>query len=139
MDQFTAEFGPTQQDYNAVIDYFRANGITVVDTTPNRLNLQVTGSAANVQSAFHVNLGVYQHPTENRTFYAPDSEPTTGLAISLWHVDGLDNFSIPRPAGLTHNPDRLKFQVRRHHRLRPLGLVPGQRHACGLLFRAAEH
>ena len=104
VDQFTAEFGPTQQDYNAVIDYFRANGITVVNTTPNRLNLQVTGSAANVQRAFHVNLGVYQHPTENRTFYAPDSEPTTGLAISLWHVDGLDNFSIPRPAGLTHIP-----------------------------------
>jgi len=104
VDQFTAEFGPTQRDYNAVIDYLQANGITVVDTTPSRLNLQVTGSAANVQRAFHVNLGVYQHPTENRTFYAPDKEPTTGLAISLWHVDGLDNFSVPRPAGLTHIP-----------------------------------
>ena len=43
------------------------------------MNIQVTGSVASVQSAFHVNLGVYQHPTESRTFYAPDKEPTTSL------------------------------------------------------------
>jgi len=104
VDQFTAEFGPTQQDYNSVISFLQANGLTVVDTSPNRVNLQVTGSVASIQSAFHVNLGVYQHPTENRTFYAPDKEPTTGLSVALWHVDGLDNFSTPKPAGLTVNP-----------------------------------
>lgn len=104
VDQFTAEFGPTQQDYDSVINFAKANGLTVVATSPNRVNLQVTGSVASIQSAFHVNLGVYQHPTENRTFYAPDKEPTTSLGISLWHVAGLDNFSIPHPAGLTHNP-----------------------------------
>jgi kumamolisin len=104
VDQFTAEFGPTQQDYDSVINFLKANGLTVVDTSPNRVNLQVTGSVASIQSAFHVNLGVYQHPTENRTFFAPDKEPTTGLSVALWHVDGLDNFSTPKPAGLTHNP-----------------------------------
>ena len=104
VDQFTAEFGPTLQDYNSVVEYARANGLTVVETSPNRVVLQVTGSAANVQSAFHVNLGVYQLPTENRTFYAPDKEPTTGLSIPLWHISGLDNFAIPHPAGLTRNP-----------------------------------
>ncbi len=101
MDQFTEEFGPTQQDYDSVINFAKANGLTVVGTSPNRVNVQVSGTVANVQSAFHVNLGVYQHPTESRTFYAPDHEPTTSLAISLWHVAGLDNFSIPHPAGLT--------------------------------------
>ncbi len=104
VEQFTAEFGPIQQDYDSVINFAKANGLNVVDTSPNRVNIQVTGSVASVQSAFHVNLGVYQHPTENRTFYAPDKEPTTSLGISLWHVAGLDNFSIPHPAGLTHNP-----------------------------------
>ena len=49
-------------------------------------------------------LGVYQHPTENRTFYAPDREPTTNLTFSLWHISGLDNFSMPHPAGLERNP-----------------------------------
>jgi kumamolisin len=49
-------------------------------------------------------MGVYQHPTESRTFYAPDREPTTNLTFSLWHVSGLDNYSLPHPAGLDKNP-----------------------------------
>jgi kumamolisin len=48
-------------------------------------------------------MGVYQHPTENRSFYAPDREPTIDLPFQLWHVGGLDNFSIPHPAGLSRN------------------------------------
>ena len=104
VEQFTEQFGPTQQDYDAVINFAKENGLTVVDTSPNRLNVQVSGTVANIQSAFHVKLGVYQHPTENRTFYAPDREPTTGLGIALWHVSGLDNFSLPHPAGLSKNP-----------------------------------
>ena len=104
VDQFTEQFGPTQQDYDSVINFARENGLTVVGTSPNRLNVQVSGSAAKIQSAFNVKLGVYQHPTEDRTFYAPDREPTTGLGISLWHVSGLDNFSLPHPAGLTKKP-----------------------------------
>src|SRR5208282_3139595 len=40
----------------------------------------------------------YQHPTEDRTFYAPDREPTPDLSVRLWHISGLDNYSIPRPA-----------------------------------------
>ena len=43
-------------------------------------------------------MGVYQHPTENRTFYAPDREPTVNLPFPLWHISGLDNYSLPHPA-----------------------------------------
>ena len=75
-----------------MVDFAKENGLTVVGTSPNRLNVQVSGTVANVESAFHVNMGVYQHPTENRTFYAPDREPTTNLTFSLWHVSGLDNY-----------------------------------------------
>jgi len=102
--QFTDLFGPTQQDYDAVTNFAKENGLTVTGTSPNRLNVQVSGTVANIESAFHVNMGVYQHPTESRTFYAPDREPTTNLTFSLWHVSGLDNFSLPHPAGLDKNP-----------------------------------
>jgi subtilase family serine protease len=44
-----------------------------------------------------VTMGLYQHPTENRTFYAPDREPTVDLPFQLWHISGLDNYSIPKP------------------------------------------
>jgi kumamolisin len=104
VEQFTAQFGPTQQDYDAVINFAQENNLTVVGTSPNRLIVRVSGTAANVEAAFHVNLNVYRHPTENRTFYAPDREPTTGLTFSLWHITGLDNFSLPHPAGLSKNP-----------------------------------
>ncbi len=50
-----------------------------------------------VEQAFHVTMGLYQHPSENRTFFAPDREPTPNLNVQLWHISGLDNYSIPRP------------------------------------------
>ncbi len=42
-------------------------------------------------------LLTYQHPAENRIFYGPDREPTTDLSFALWHISGLDNYSIPHP------------------------------------------
>ena len=42
--QFTEQFGPTEQDYQAVIDFAKANGFTVTDTPQNRLLVDVNGS-----------------------------------------------------------------------------------------------
>ena len=110
IDEFTARFGPTQADYATLIQFAQENGLTVTGTSRDRLNLSVSGSAANVEKAFNIKLNIYQHPTEARTFYAPDREPTTYLPFSLWRVAGLDNFSIPRPAGLNKNPNRQSTQ-----------------------------
>jgi len=44
-----------------------------------------------------------KHPTESRNFYAADREPSPDLGVRLWHITGLDNFSIPRPASLARN------------------------------------
>jgi subtilase family serine protease len=95
--EFTAQFGPTQADYDAVVQYARSNGLTVVGGSRDGMDLQVKGPVSAVQTAFHVNLHTYQHPTENRTFYAPDREPTVSLPFNLWHISGLDNYSIPHP------------------------------------------
>jgi len=103
--EFTALYGPTEADYDAVIQFAQANGFSVVGTSSNRLNLDVVATVQAIENAFHVTMGVYQHPTENRTFYAPDREPTPNLSVQLWHVAGLDNYSIPHPAGLQRNPD----------------------------------
>jgi kumamolisin len=61
------------------------------------MDVQLEGSVTSIEAAFNVSMGVYQHPTENRTFYAPDREPTVDLPFPLWHISGLDNFSIPHP------------------------------------------
>jgi len=104
VEEFTERFGPSQADYDAVVSYAEANGLTVTGTSPNRMLVDVTGPVANIEQAFHTHIGVYQHPTENRTFYAPEVEPTTDLPFALWHITGLDNFSIPRPASLHREP-----------------------------------
>jgi kumamolisin len=48
-------------------------------------------------------MRTYQHPTENRAFYGPDSEPTLDLPFSLWHISGLDNYSLPHPLLVNKN------------------------------------
>jgi kumamolisin len=53
---------------------------------------------AAIEAALRISMGVYQHPTENRTFYSPDREPTPELSVPLWRIAGLDNYSKPRPA-----------------------------------------
>ena len=98
VEEFTTMFGPSQEDYDAVIGFAQARGLSVVGTSRNRMNVDVMGSVAAIESAFHVTMGVYQHPTENRTFYAADREPTPDLSVALWHISGLDNYSIPQPA-----------------------------------------
>jgi subtilase family serine protease len=95
VEQFTERFGPVESDYLAVMNFVRANGLAVVDTAANRMVVDVEGPAANIESAFDVRLGLYQHPTEARTFYAPDREPTPDLDAPLLHISGLDNFALP--------------------------------------------
>jgi kumamolisin len=97
VEEFTERFGPSQQDYDSVVRFAEANGLTVVGTSRNRVNLDVTGPVESIEKALHVTMGVYQHPTESRTFFAPDREPTPALGVQLWHISGLDNYSIPKP------------------------------------------
>ncbi len=95
--EFTAAFGPTQADYDAAVAYLTANGLTVTGGSRDGMDIQASGSVNAIETAFRVNLLTYKHPTEDRTFYSPDVEPTSGLGFNLWHVSGLDNFSTPRP------------------------------------------
>jgi subtilase family serine protease len=97
VQEFTARFGPSQADYDAVVHFAMTNGLSVVGGTRDGMDVQVKGPVAAIEAAFHLSLTTYRHPTENRIFYGPDREPTTSLPFLLWHISGLDNFSIPHP------------------------------------------
>jgi len=96
-EEFTARFGPTEADYAAVRDFARTNGMVVTGTYDDRLLLDVAGPAAAAESAFHVTLRTYHHPTENRDFFAPDTEPTVESNLPIADVSGLQNYSRPHP------------------------------------------
>ncbi|HTA84776.1 MAG TPA: S53 family peptidase [Silvibacterium sp.] len=95
--EFTERFGPSQQDYDDVVGFAKTNGLEVVGGSRDGMEVQVRGPVSAVEAAFHVTMRTYRHPTENRTFFSPDREPTTTLPFQLWHVSGLDDFSIPHP------------------------------------------
>ena len=95
--EFTARFGPTQADYDAVVSFATANGFRVTGGSRDGMDVQIEGPVSAVEYAFRITMRTYQHPTENRTFYGPDTEPVVSLPFNLWHISGLDNYSIPHP------------------------------------------
>lgn len=96
-EQFTEQFGPTKQDYQAAIDYIKANRMTVIGTHPNRMVLDVRGTAGDIQRAFHVSLQTYHHPTEARDFFAPNVDPSVPAGLQIQDISGLDSFRRPHP------------------------------------------
>lgn len=98
--QFTEQFGPTAEDFQAVVSFAQANGLLVTSLPANRLVVPVAGSVAQINAAFNVQMNVYQHPTENRNFFSPDREPVLDLGVPVAHIAGLDDFSLPQPMSL---------------------------------------
>jgi subtilase family serine protease len=95
VSEFTAKFGPTQADYDAVLEFAKASGLAVTGGSLDGMEVQVKGSVAAVEKAFHVRMQSYARANGNGNFFAPDREPSTDMSVKLWHVSGLDNYSVP--------------------------------------------
>jgi kumamolisin len=130
VQQFTETFGPRQEDYDRVVSFAKANGFTVVGGSRDAMDVQLKGPVAAIEAAFHVTMGLYHDPVARRNFYAPDREPTVDLPFRLWHISGLDNYAIPRPA-LVRRPAGAK-------QLATTGSCPSQSF-CGSDMRAAYY
>jgi kumamolisin len=95
--EVTARFGPSQEDWEALVAFAKASGFEIVSGNREERDLGLTGTVANIEKAFHVTLGTYRDLAEDRTFFAVDREPTVDLPFQLWHITGLDNDSRPHP------------------------------------------
>jgi subtilase family serine protease len=127
--EFAARFGPTEEDYQAVQDFVRSNGLVVTSTYNNRVVLDLRGRVADVERACQVNLRIYRHPFEARDFFAPDTEPSLPANLRVTGIEGLSDYSRPRRADI-----RVKAP-----KVRPLsfnGSGPGNQYA-GNDFRNA--
>jgi uncharacterized repeat protein (TIGR01451 family) len=93
--EFAERFGPTEADYQAVIQFAEANGFTVTARQGNRVVLDVQGAAADIERAFHINLRNYHHPQEDRDFFAPDVEPSVPADLPVVDIQGLSDFNRP--------------------------------------------
>lgn len=97
--QFTERFGPTVEDYEKVLRFAGQQGFKVTGIHSNRMMVNVDAPVSNIEKAFNIGLHRYQHPQENRTFYAPDSEPSVDTNLPIVHIAGLDNFILPHRLG----------------------------------------
>jgi len=120
-EQFAAQFGPTEQDYQAVIQFAQDNGLKVTATHPNRMLLDVSGKVSKVEKALHITLHTYAHPNEKRDFFAPDTEPSVPSGLFIQGISGLNNYYMPHPK-LNHDFGSQYSQCR----LWSIWFLPGQ-------------
>jgi hypothetical protein len=95
VQQFTEQFGPTEADYSKVLAYAKSKGMTVIRTHINRMLVNVSAPVSVVNQTFAVMMKQYQHPTENRKFFAPDVEPTIEPDLPILDIQGFSNYNLP--------------------------------------------
>jgi subtilase family serine protease len=130
VEQFTEKFGPSQEDYGRLVSFAKKNGFKVMGGSRDAMDVQLKGTVATIETTFHVTMGLYHDPIQNRDFYAVDREPTVDLPFQLWHVSGLDNYSVPRPALARRGPGVVSAAT--------TGSCPSQSF-CGSDMRAAYY
>src|SRR5580692_11059091 len=64
-EQFTAQFGPSEEDYRMIANFAKIHNLTVTGTHRNRMLLDVQGKASDIEQAFQIKLLTYHHPKEN--------------------------------------------------------------------------
>jgi subtilase family serine protease len=94
---FMARFAPTEQDYQTVLAFAQTNGLAVTQMHSDRRLLDISAQAADIERAFHVTLHEYRHPKENRTFYAPDTEPSVAPGLPVADIWGISDYPRPHP------------------------------------------
>ncbi len=90
-DQFNQLFAPTSDQVQQVVSYLQGQGLTVTSVAPNNLLIDATGSVAQVQQTFNVQINNYQ--LGNQTFYANAAPPSVPTSISqlITSIGGLDS------------------------------------------------
>jgi kumamolisin len=112
-DEFKASFGPSTATINSVTRHFQAQGLTV--TRAACAQLHVTGTAAQIEKAFGVQLHSYEVPAgafnPSYRYRAPLTAPHVPAAIagSVRAVLGLDT----RPRLTPHLQHPLQYALQR--------------------------
>ncbi len=90
--EFAALYGPTAQEVQQVTDYLRAQGFNVTRAQPGDTVLDFSGTVAQAQQAFAVQIRAYRS-RQGRIFYANSSAPRVPLALRplIVNINGLNN------------------------------------------------
>ncbi len=103
--QFAGRFGAAHAHILAVESALRAAGLKVGSVTANNLTISVTGTAAQVESAFSVSLAQVTLPS-GRIAYANQQAPAvpSTIANDVQGVIGLNDVTLDQPQSLNALP-----------------------------------
>lgn len=90
-EQFGQQFGPTDGDMQTITNWLQSHGFQV-GTTKGRTVLEFSGSASQVQEAFHTTIHKYTMNGEQHWANASDPSIPTALTPAVAGVASLNNF-----------------------------------------------
>jgi subtilase family serine protease len=99
--EFGAQFGPSDSDIQTVESWLRSQGFTVSSISTGRVVIDFSGSAGQVQNAFHAAIHRYVLPSGAQHWAnSTDPEIPAALASVVSGIRSLNNF-FPRPQHAT--------------------------------------
>jgi subtilase family serine protease len=95
--QFGAEFGPADQDIQKIEAWLESHGFSIDRVSTGRTVIEFSGSAGEVQGAFHTEIHRYVMPS-GAQHWANSSDPSIPAALApiVSGIRSLNNF-YPRP------------------------------------------
>lgn len=90
--QYGQMFGPSEQDVQAITSWLQSHGFQVASVSPGRHVIEFSGTAGQVQDAFHTSIHHYSVNGEEHWANATDPQIPTALASVVAGVKSLHNF-----------------------------------------------
>jgi subtilase family serine protease len=90
--EFGKRFGPSDADVAQVIGWLQSEGMTIDEVSNGRVTVEFSGTASQVQTAFHV--AIHRYIVDGATHYANASDPAIpeALAPVVGGIASLHNF-----------------------------------------------
>src|SRR5947209_2841457 len=91
-DTFNALYAPTPTSEAIVSNFLRAQGFHISNTYANHLLIDVSGTVAQAEQAFQVQMNTYQS-VNGRVFFANDRSPSLPASVAplVTSISGLDS------------------------------------------------
>jgi subtilase family serine protease len=98
--QFDAGYSPTSQQVKSVSNFLNSHGFTILDTAENNFYIKVSGTIAQAEQAFHVQVNNYRYQGKNYRSNAADPSVDDTSGGNIASVTGLDDASYYQPANI---------------------------------------
>src|ERR1700733_4802565 len=132
-EEFGSEFGPSAADVQVVISWLQYHGFQILSQSKGRTVIEFSGSAGQVEEAFHTEIHKYLVNGEEHWANSTDPEIPSALAPVIAGIASLHNFGrkpLHRVVGAIQSERTGQNRLPRSTRMQKPSVVEGD--ACGL-------